>query len=307
MRLLFISLATFVLMATLTSMFNSWRTPYGEKEEIKEVVETKEIEFMIKPILSDNVTFPIVSAQAVLAQDIDSGTILYEKNSQVPFLPASTTKILTALVAMDYYSEETILDVKDPKVEGQKMGLVVGEKIGAEELFYGLLVYSANDAGEVLAQNFPGGREIFVAAMNLKAKELGLTNSNFTNPTGLDTNGDKVYSTAEDLIKISRFAMENPRFAKIVGTKEATVKSLDGKVAHRLVNINELLGTVDGVLGVKTGWTQSARENLVTYVVRGDKKVMIALLSSQDRFGETKELIDWIFANYNWEKVPKSS
>lgn len=305
MRLLFISLVSFVVVATLTSAFNSWRVSYKPKEQVKEVAEIKEQEFVIKPILSENETFPIVSAQAVLAEDIETGTLLYEKNPDEAFLPASTTKILTALVAMDYYSDDGVLQVKEVKVEGQKMGLVVGEKIRAEDLFYGLLVFSANDAAEVLAQNYPGGREVFITLMNLKANELGLINSNFTNPTGLDTNGDKVYSTAKDLIKISKFAMENPRFAKIVGTKSITVRSLDGKLAHRLVNINELLGTVEGVLGVKTGWTENARENLVTYVVRGDKKVMIALLGSQDRFGETRELIDWVFANYNWVRVPK--
>ena len=304
MRPLFISLISFVLIATLASGFNSWRVSFGAKGEVKEVAETKQEEFVIKPQLAENATFPIVSAQAMVAEDIDTGTLLYEKNPEGAFLPASTTKILTALVAMDYYPKDTILEVKDPRVEGQKMGLVAGEKIRAEDLFYGLLVYSANDAAEVLAQNFPGGRDVFVIAMNLKARELGLTNSTFTNPTGLDTNGDKVYSTAKDLIKISKFAMQDSQFAKIVGTRQVTVKSLDGKVTHRLVNINELLGTVDGVLGVKTGWTESARENLVTYVVRGDKKVMIALLGSQDRFGETRELIDWIFANYSWVKVP---
>lgn len=252
------------------------------------------------PVISAEVTFPIVSAQAVLAIDLTSGVTLYEKDPDKKLLPASTTKIITALVAMDYYYDDQILEVKDIKVEGQKMGLKEGEKITVGDLLAGLLVYSANDAAEVLAQNYGYGREDFIAAMNQKARDLHLDNSVFTNPTGLDTNGDHITSTARDLIRVSQVAMENPEFAGIVGTKEVTVKSVDGKIAHKLANLNELLGKVPGVLGVKTGWTESARENLVTYVERDGRKVMLAVLGSQDRFGETRELINWIFANYHW-------
>ena len=97
--------------------------------------------------------------------------------------------------------------------------------------------------------------------------------------------------------------MKNPLFSQIVGTKEKVVESYDGKIKHKLVNINELVGKVEGVLGVKTGWTQDARENLVTYIERDGSRVMIVLLASQDRFGETRELIDWIFENYEWREV----
>ena len=255
------------------------------------------------PVLGINTSFPIVSAQAALAVDWDSMVTLYEKNSEASLLPASTTKIVTALVAMDYYSDEQILEVGRINVEGQKMGLIQGEKMSVINLLYGLLVYSGNDAAEVLAQNYLGGREAFVDAMNQKAKDLNLENSFFANPTGLDGNGDRIASTAKDLVRISMVAMENPKFADIVKTKEITVTSVDGRISHKLYNINELVGQVEGVLGVKTGWTESARENLVTYIERDNHKVIIALLGSQDRFGETKELIDWIFGNYKWQSV----
>ncbi len=256
--------------------------------------------FSPAPVFLGNAAFPVVSAQAVLAVDLNSGATLYEKDPDKELLPASTTKIITALVAMDYYYDDQILEVKGIKTEGQKMGLVEGEKIRVADLLDGLLVYSANDAAEVLAENYGYGREDFIAAMNRKAKELYLDNSVFTNPTGLDTNGDEITSTARDLIKVSETAMKNPEFAGIVGTKEITVTSIDGKISHKLANLNELLGKVPGVLGIKTGWTESARENLVTYVERDGRKVILAVLGSQDRFGETKELIDWIFANYYW-------
>lgn len=253
------------------------------------------------PVLSQRTDFPILSAQSALAIDLTSSVVLYEKNPESPYLPASTTKIITGLVAMDYYPFERILTVGDISVTGQKMGLIQGEQITVASLLEGLLIFSANDAAEVLATSYSGGREDFVAAMNVKAHKFKLENSYFTNPTGLD--GEGQVTTAQDLIRIAEIAMKNVRFASIVGTKEKIVYSIDGRIPHRLTNINELLGEVPGVLGVKTGWTEEARENLVTYIERGSKRVMIAIMGSQDRFGETKELIEWIFDNYSWEEV----
>ena len=137
--------------------------------------------------------------------------------------------------------------------------------------------------------------------MNLKAEELGLNNTFFDNPSGLD--GEGHVTTARDLVRMSEVAMNRPLFREIVGTKEMIVKSEDKEISHKLVNINELIGKVEGVLGVKTGWTQNARENLVTYIERDDKRVIIVILGSQDRFGETEKLIDWTFNSYEWKKV----
>ncbi len=299
--LLYLSMLSLVFIAGFALVLGSGNVlPFGDK--IKGVSTAKK-NLPLLPVLKSESSFPIVSAQAALAIDWDSMVTLYEKNPDDPLLPASTTKIVTALVAMDYYSDGEILEVGRIKVYGQKMGLKQGEKISAINLLYGLLVYSANDAAEVLAMSFPGGREAFINAMNDKARDLNLENSFFANPTGLDGNGDKIASTAKDLVRISMVAMENSRFADIVKTKEITVKSVDGKISHKLYNINELVGEVDGVLGVKTGWTENARENLVTYIERDGHRIIIALLGSQDRFGETKELINWIFANYKWEEV----
>jgi D-alanyl-D-alanine carboxypeptidase (penicillin-binding protein 5/6) len=321
MKFFYICLASFVLVVVSSFIINTPRNePFLAQEEVAGINTQAPQQFRVEPVLSGTVDFPVLSAQAVIALDVDSGVSLYEKNPDEPFLPASTTKIITALVAMNHYSLGQVLEVKNPKVDGQKMGLVAGEKINVESLLYGLLVYSANDAAEVLAQNFcipqssaaiggemgSCGREAFILAMNSKAESLGMVNSHFANPTGLDTTSGSVHTTARDLIVVSKAAMEDTEFAKIVGTREITVTSTDGKFVHRLKNINELLGEVDGVIGVKTGWTENARENLVTYVVRENKKVMIALLGSQDRFGETKELINWIFENYNWKQVAVS-
>lgn len=253
------------------------------------------------PVLRDGLSFPILSAQGVYAVDLNSGVSLYEKNSEARLLPASTTKIVTALTALDYFQLDDILTVPNMKIDGQKMGLFQGEKMRFEDLLYGLLVYSANDAAETIAANFPGGRDAFITAMNEKASNLSMSNSYFQNPVGLD--GISQFTTAKDLVRVSEVAMRNSVFAHVVGTQKILIKDISGKYAYNIKNINELLGSVNGVLGVKTGWTENARENLVTYIERDGHKIMIAVLGSQDRFGETKELIDWIFGSYVWEPV----
>lgn len=258
--------------------------------------------FPDNPVLEKDQNFPILSAQGVIAIDLDSGVPLYEKNADAPLLPASTTKIVSALVALDAYELDSVLTVgAGAKVTGQKMGLFAGEKMNAQDLLYGMLVYSANDAAMTLAENYPGGYDAFINAMNIKAKNLHMTNSHFENPVGLDGNDHR--STARDLVRVSEVAMQDPVFSKIVGTKEILLTDATGVHTYDLKNLNLLLGTTPGVTGIKTGWTESARENLVTSVVRDGHRVMIALLGSQDRFGETKELIDWIFLSYNWTTV----
>jgi D-alanyl-D-alanine carboxypeptidase len=258
--------------------------------------------FPSNPVLGNSNSFPQLSAQGVIAIDLESGVPLYEKNPDAPLLPASTTKIITALVAMDVYSLDQIIKTgSEINVTGQKMGLFVGEEITVENLIYGLLVYSANDAAMTLAENHPGGYDAFIDAMNVKAEYLSMNNTHFENPVGLDGNYQR--STARDLVRASEVAMRNPIFAKMVGTKEILITDASGKYSHDLKNLNQLLGEVPGVVGVKTGWTESARENLVTYIIRDGHKVLIALLGSQDRFGETRELIDWIFSNYTWDEV----
>src|SRR4030043_933566 len=297
---LYFLMLSFVFIATTALSLSRIEKIKPEEKLVSDKIETKN--FIPNPILKENTnTFPIVSAQAALAIDLSSMTPLYEKNPDLTLLPASTTKIVTALVAMDYFQDNNILKVDGFKTDGQKVGLVEGEEITAGNLLDALLIFSANDAAETLAQNYPGGVERFVAAMNEKVKEYNLTNTYFDNPVGFD--GSNHYSTARDLIRIAVIAMRNPHFAQRVNQKEKIITSVDGKIIHKIVSTNKLLGTVEGVSGVKTGWTENARENLVTYIERGDKKVMIALLGSQDRFGETKEIINWIFSNYEWKEV----
>ena len=302
-NLMFFSMLSFVFISTFTL---SLSLKSIEVVEIEGEVKGERTIYPKRPVLRENFSsFPILSGQAVLAMDIDSGVTLYEKNPDQALLPASTTKIFTSMVAMDGYDLEQTLKITGISVDGQKMGLIEGEEISVGDLLYGLLVFSANDAAEVLAQNYCAdqvcGRDKFVEMMNKKAQDLGLRNTKFENPSGLD--GQNQRSTARDLVLASIHAMKNQFFKTVVGTKEHTVQSIDGKHIHKLRNINELLGVEDGVLGIKTGWTHNARENLVTYTEKDGRKIMIAILGSQGRFGETKELLDWIYENYTWEDV----
>ncbi len=242
-----------------------------------------------------------VGSESVFAMDIDSEVVLLAKNENVSMLPASTVKMMTALVAVDAYASGLSLEVKNPVVVGQKMGLRTGEKISTNNLLNGLLIYSANDAAEVLAQNYSGGKSAFVELMNKKANNLGLLNTHFTNPSGVDESGQ--YTTARDLAYLGLALIKNAEISGIVATKQKTVASIDGAIQHKLVSTNQLLGEVPGVLGIKTGWTEFARENLVTYVIRDNHKVIIAVLGSADRFGETKRIIDWIYGNFTWQPV----
>jgi D-alanyl-D-alanine carboxypeptidase len=288
------------ILFLIGTIFSTSSFPTVEKpaEEIKtdKLVKKKVV---VVPVLLERQERPVLSANSVYVLDLDSQTSLYEKDPQLPALPASTAKIITALVTMDYFPLDFEIEVGQISVEGQKMGLLLGERITVDSLIKGLLVFSANDAAVVLANNFPGGRDLFVSKMNLKAEEIGLSDSFFVNPAGLD--GENQFTTAKDLVKASEYAIQNPYIAEVVAQEEVKVTSVDGKYIHKLKNINELVGKVDGVLGVKTGWTENAHENLVTYVNRNGKKIMIALLGSEDRFGETEKLINWIYNNYSWE------
>lgn len=253
------------------------------------------------PVNSTGISPPDLTAGAIMVVDIPSGIILFQKNPKVRLSPASITKLMTALVALEQFKMEDILTVKTAVSEGRTMGLIPGERLTFENLLYGTLVHSANDAGFVLAENYPGGSKSFVVRMNQRAKELSLNDTNFTNPIGFEEYSH--FTTAADLARLAVFALGNPIIAKIVGTPAITVADVSFSRFYRLENVNQLLGKVPGVLGVKTGWTENAGECLVTAVTKNGKNVLIVILGSEDRFGESENLVNWAFANHRWETI----
>lgn len=242
--------------------------------------------------------FPQISAEGVYIIDLQSAVVLYEKNARQRFPPASTTKVVTALMALSFYNNDDILEVKTVVNEGRLMGLLKGERISAENLIYAALIHSANDAAFTLAENYPGGVTAYVDKMNDIVSEVGLKDTHFTNPIGFEEEGQ--YTTAYDLAQISRLALENKTIKKIISTKIISVADENYTIFHTLENVNTLLGKVPGVAGIKTGYTKEAGEVLSTMIKRDNHEVLIVLLKSQDRFGETESLIKWIFANFKW-------
>lgn len=232
-----------------------------------------------------------VSSKAFIIYDERARAIIASKNAKLRFSPASSAKIMAATIVLENYPLNRVLTAKNMESLGpnnSKMGLVDGEQMTVRNLLYGMMLPSGNDAAYTLAQNFPGGIDAFVSAMNKKANELNATNTHFVDPDGYDDNN---YTTAFDLARIAQYAMKNPKFSKIVGTKQKFVADTTGKFVHDLKNLNELLG-IDGVTGVKTGFTDEAGGVLVTSVKASDRDYIIVVMNSLDRFADTKNVIE---------------
>jgi D-alanyl-D-alanine carboxypeptidase len=201
---------------------------------------------------------------------------------------------MTAIVALENKKSGNSYRVLPSDLVGENtMGLSAGEVLTLEELLYGLLLPSGNDAAEVLARNYPEGREAFINAMNNKAKALGLTDTHFTNPSGLQGDGEQ-YTTAYDLLVITRYAIEHfPKFTEITSTYEYVIPATTSHKEYYLYNETNLISSYEGVKGVKTGYTPEAGMCLVTYLEYGGQKIIGVILNSEDRRGEMKEMLDY--------------
>lgn len=251
------------------------------------------------PVPND-ISAPPTTAASVIVQDAESKVIMYSRNPDAVLLPASTTKIMTALVALDTYKNlDTVLQVNNvDRAIGHTMELEFGERMSVRNLLYGLLIESGNDAAYTLAINSPGGYDAFISKMNEKAKSLDLNNTTYRNVSGVESPGH--VTTARDLATLASYAVQNPIFAEIVQTQKILIKDVSGTYEHLLENTNELLGTIKGLKGIKTGWTANAGECLVTLTEREGRQIIVVVLNSQDRFGDTSRLIEWAFANHSW-------
>ncbi len=267
--------------------------PGPVKPEVKAAYTTEPL----TPI-SLQVSPPDLTAEGVFVLDLDTGVVLLDKNPHLRLKPASLTKIMTSLVALDYFSEGSVIKViNGQKSLGNTAKLIKGEEFTAEDMLYALLVPSGNDAAVTLAENYPGGYQAFLAEMNQKITDLGLKNTHFSNVSGVE--GEDHYTTAYDIAMIARSALLRHSFANIVSTKNITVKSLQGH-SYPLASTNILLGK-PGILGVKTGWTPEAGECLVILSTKNNHPVLISLLDSKDRFGEGQKIIKWVDSNFLWQ------
>lgn len=257
-------------------------------------VSTLDLWAPIKDVPNTNNAFLQISATSALSYDLDSNRYLYAKNITRKLPMASLTKIMTAIVSMEHpLSEDSYVVSQSAIVGNNMMGVSPGETLSLEELLYGLLLPSGNDAAEVLSQNFPGGRDNFIAAMNEKAKSLGLVDTHFTNPSGLEGDGDQ-YATAYDLLIMTHFALNHfPFFATVVKTYEKDIPQTLSHKEFDLFNETNLLTSYPGVEGVKDGYTPEAGLCLVTYLNYRSHHILAVILGSDDRRGEMKEILDY--------------
>ncbi len=245
-------------------------------------------------IKESSIKKPEVTAKGAISYDLTGDKLLYERNIKTKIPMASLTKIMTAIIALENYSinQEIVISREDAEVGEDAMGLTTGEILKVEDLLYGLILHSGNDAAEALARGSPFGRENFVYLMNKKAEDIGLSDTHFTNPTGLEGDG-KQYSTPYDLLVMSRYALRNPIFAKIAATVEY---ELPYSAKHKyiyLFNETNLLTSYPGVKGIKTGYTPEAGLCLVTYLEYGGHKIIAIIMNAENRRQEMKDLLDY--------------
>ncbi len=249
---------------------------------------------------------PILNSRRYIVFDRTSGMEVYGKDYNKETAMASTTKIMTAIIVLencDNLNEEVTIEEKAALTGGSRLGLKKGDKITVNDLLYGLLMRSGNDAAIALAIYIAGSKEDFADLMNDKANSLGLKNTHFVTPHGLDD--PKHYTTALELAKLTDYALKNKKFAEIVKTQYASIK-INGN-EKELKNTNELLlANIEGVYGVKTGFTNNAGRCLVTAVKRNNMDLIIVVLGAdtrKDRAKDTIKLIEYVTNNFKVENI----
>lgn len=239
-----------------------------------------------------------VSARCAVLLEAETGSIVYEKNADEIRPMASTTKIMTALVALEAgeMSKEVIVSEEAVGIEGSSVYLYEGERLSLEQLLYALMLESANDAATAIAVDVAGSVEAFADMMNTKARELGLENTSFTNPHGLDNENHK--TTAYDLAKLTAYALKNDTFREIVSTYRMEIPLKNGEGTRLLINHNKLLKLYKGAIGVKTGFTKKSGRCLVSAAKRDGVTLICVTLDAPDDWNDHMNLFDYGFSCY---------
>jgi serine-type D-Ala-D-Ala carboxypeptidase (penicillin-binding protein 5/6) len=254
-----------------------------------------------KPIKNEQLIAPIIEAKAAIAVDMNTGEILYDRNPDMRLSIASITKLMTILIILEENDLEEITSVSQNanQTQGSTMHLHTGEEISIENLVRGALIHSANDAAVALAEHNAGNVNAFVQKMNTRAADLGLSNTSFSNPIGLDHPHN--YSSVKDIVKLANFVYQNDFVKDTASIKKIEVKSTDGEIIHNLESTNELLDSYLNIKGLKTGKTDGAGLCLVSIAENKEgKDIITVVLNSPARFRESKILIDWTFRAYTW-------
>lgn len=290
-----IKIITILILIFILSVFPTYADDANELEEV--VIEENEKQ-EIEAAASSN-TKPTINSRRYAIYDRLSGRCIYGKDENKQTAMASTTKIMTSIIIVENCNLEDTVTItsKAAGTGGSRLGLHTDDKMTVNDLLYGLMLRSGNDAAVALAIHTAGSVEEFTKLMNKKAEELGLNNTHFVTPHGLDNS--EHYTTAYELAVITDYALKNEIIAKVVKTKSTTIKINGNSI--QINNTNELLGNVEGVYGVKTGFTNNAGRCLVTSVKRGDMDLIIVVLGAdtrKDRASDTMKLIEYAYKRF---------
>lgn len=248
------------------------------------------------PVPTEPASLPYVSAHSVAVLEASCGALMFGRAPHQQYSPASLTKLMTAVVALDNADPSTLITAH---IDGQQlfdktgstiMGLKPGQQLSLLDLLYGLLLPSGNDAAVAIAEGIAGTQAQFVDMMNTKAKSLALDDTHFTNPHGLDD--PKLHSSAYDMAVLARYVMQNPTLREIVSTVSWQPR-WDGPPVW---NGNRLITEYPGADGVKIGYTEKSAQTIVASATRGGRRIIVSLMYSQDRYSDAERLLDWAFA-----------
>lgn len=245
-----------------------------------------------------------ISANAYIVMDQESGRVIEGMDIHEESLIASITKIMTCIIAIEYGDFDKTVTIDDSilKAYGSGIYVQVGEELTLDDLLYGLMLRSGNDAALAIASAVTGDLESFVYLMNEKARQIGMENTHFVNPSGLEENDNSANkSTVYDMAKLTQYAMLNEHYRRIVGTKEMTVKS--SYKTYKWTNKNKLLFNYEYCTGGKTGFTQKARRTLVTTATKDDMSLIVVTFNDGNDFKDHEDLYKKIFNNYKKTKV----
>jgi len=240
-----------------------------------------------------------ILAKAVVLENLDTGEILFQKNPNMRLLPASTTKLMTALIVYEklHGMNGTATVTSDDRAEPSNIPVVPGERISVDTLFHALLIESCNDSARTLGRSVAGSASGFVDMMNQRAIAMGLFNTHFHNPNGLPAPTGTHYTSCADLMVIFKAVLKYPELADIMQTKQYRIQTASG--THILRNHNRLLGVYPGMGPAKTGWTEASRHTYACEVTQNGHHLGLTLLDSTDKWHDAVILFNWGFAQVN--------
>lgn len=305
------SLALLIIIGILSGTWSTFGPRFGHPSEIKgtttnRIKVQKLPELAPLPARREKYVEPNISARNIAVIDVDTGYFLYEKESDKSIPVASLTKVMTAMIVLENLQLNKVVEI--PNEANQTIGSLIlfkkGEKMTIENLLYALLISSGNDAALALAMQF-GTVDNFVKIMNEKAKKLGMKNTSFKDPAGLNDEG---VSSTRDMATLMAYALRNQTFKKIINTSQLDITSSDGTIVHKLENSNRLVKEemyYPGIIGGKTGFTPIAGHNLVAAASRDNHTIVTVIINTYSQTNdasaiETNKALDWAFSNHVW-------